>query len=283
MKSIKIIFVLVLIFLFCLPAICEKRVKRMPMKELTDIESPNYVPYPYPKNRTEVIADLMYYIKRYCVNPDDGSYSVYTGGGGVPVSEKILVDLLSPRSPYEIGKIFKVKNRIAQFPDGYSWIILVMDRDGNVTMRIAMHATGLLAMYGAIVDGDLINSPPKQRERLERHRRLITEEDVKNILSEILDHYIDPNEIKKVERIAFFSSLGDLLDPIWEIKMADGTIYYYSQNRDMLYGVDKKVKWKKNEKGYRPDKRSLVPNSNHLADTLNDELLALKEIHRKNK
>jgi hypothetical protein len=37
------------------------------MKELTDPTSPSYVPYPYPKNREEIIADFKYYCENFCL------------------------------------------------------------------------------------------------------------------------------------------------------------------------------------------------------------------------
>lgn len=281
MKSIKFIAVLVLIFLFCLPATGEKRAKRMPMKELTDPKSHNYVPYPYPKNRTEIIADLMHYIKRHVVRSGDGSYESYIDVGDGSDPDGILMDLLNPQSDYKIGEIFKVKNHIAEIPDNYSWLIIIMHRDGNVALRFAMHATGLMSMYGAEVAVDSFAISPKRRAINERRRKVITEADVRNIVSEASVGFGDNNEIKEVQLTAYLCRMAYLKYPIWKIKMADGTVYYYAQNWDMLFSVDKKITWKRKKEGYRPDKRALVPRSSlYLADTLNDELVVLKEICR---
>jgi hypothetical protein len=61
MKSLKCIALGFLIALLCFAAYAEKRKPRLKMKELTDPNSPNYVPYPYPKNRKEIIEDLKYH------------------------------------------------------------------------------------------------------------------------------------------------------------------------------------------------------------------------------
>jgi len=281
MKSIKFIAVLVLIFLFCLPAMGEKRAKRMEMKELTDPKSHHYVPYPYPKNRTEIIADLVHYIKRYVIGTDEGSYEASIDIGVGPDPDKILVDLLNPQPAYKIAEIFKVKNRIAQIPDDYSWIIIIKDGDGNVVLRFAMFANGLMAIYGPEIMDDSGVASPELRAIHERRRKVVTEADVRNILVESPLRSTDQNEIKKVQLTSFHCQMANFQYPIWEIKMADGTVYYYSQNRDMLFSVDNRIKWAKKKEGYRPDSTALVPRSSlYLADTLNDELVVLKEIPR---
>jgi hypothetical protein len=285
MKSIKIIAVLTLIFLFCLPSMGEKRSdKRIKMKELTDPTSPNYVPYPYPKNRMEIIDDLIHYIKKHIIGTDEGSYEARIDTGVGPDPDKILVDLLNPQPNYRIGEIFKVKNRMAPVPDDYSWLIIIKNWDGKVVLRFAMFANGLMAMYGPeSMDDSGVTSAELLAIR-ERRRKVVTEANVRNILAESPLQITDQNEIKKVQLTIFHCQLANFLFPIWEIKMADGTVYYYNQNRDKLFSVDKRIKWAKKKEGYRPDRRALVPHSSlYLADTLNDELIVLKEIGRNKK
>jgi hypothetical protein len=278
--TVVVVFIVVhiMIVLFCLPAFGEKRVKPQPLKELTDPKSQNYVPNPYPKNRAEIIEDLLYYTRKYCAN----SKSIMLGENEDP-TDLILLDLLEPQPTYEIGVIFKVKNRIAEFPDNYSWLIMVMDRDRNVALRVAMQATGLLAAFSPMVNIDRFISSTEQRERLEWSRKPVTEEDVINFLSEALGRSVQSHEVKKIEQVAHLCAMGFLLDPVWELQMVDGTMYLYNQDRDMIYILEKKVSWKKDKRGFRPSQKTLVTHSNYLADTLNDELVILKEIPRKKK
>ncbi|UCH98426.1 MAG: hypothetical protein JSV88_16715 [Candidatus Aminicenantes bacterium] len=275
MNSKKFIAVLVLIFLLCLSVTGEKRRDKKSMNELTDPKSPSYVPYPYPKNREEIIADLKYYVEKYC----DMENVTYVGTP--PITDIMLNKLFEPQSSYKIWKIIKVKNRIAQLADNYTWLILVMDRDGNTPLRVALLASGLFAECGAIGENDLKTSSQKRRKKLLRILKAKTDEDVKNILSESLGRFIDDNEIKKMERVSYSSPLGTFIYPLWKIKMADGTIYFYNENRDMIYSIDKKIPWKKNKQGYRPYTLSLVPHRDYLPDTIDDELVVLKKIPRK--
>ena len=279
MKSIKFITVLFLIFLFCFPAAGEKRPKRKSMQELKDPNSPSYVPVPYPKNREEIIKDLYYYIEKYC-KPNEGEYESYAKGF-IPMTEIVLTNLLEPQPKYSIGDIIKVKNRIAELADTYTWLILIMDGDGNIALRAAMLESGLMAQCGAIRDSVLNQAPPESRQKMESFRKLIKSKDVKNILSESLGYTIEDKEIKKMERIAYFSTLGEFLTPIWEIKMADGTIYYYSKRQDMIYRIEKKLPWKKSSNGLRKGRAEMAQNRAYLPDTINDEFVILTEIPRK--
>jgi hypothetical protein len=272
MKATKYIAVLILIFSICFPAYGEKRVKPKPMKELTEPKSPSFVPYPYPKNREEIIADLKHYVEKYCNDTE----SVWIGE--VPSTEIVLKNLLEPSSIYKIGKIIKVKNRSHKESHDYSWLIYIMDLEGKVIMRAALDAYGLYIMGGALREQDLESVPnPKDREKLKRSWKLLTDEDIRNILSDSLGRSIGDHEIKKMSRVAYYSKLGDFLCPLWEIEMADGKIYYYSMNGDMIYNIEKKISWKKYNNGYRtPPGLLLEPNQDYLPDTINDELVVLK-------
>ncbi|UCH98425.1 MAG: hypothetical protein JSV88_16710 [Candidatus Aminicenantes bacterium] len=275
MNSKKFIVVLALVFLLSLPITGEKRRDKKSMKELTDPSSPSYVPYPYPKNRKEIIADLKYYVEKYC----DMENVIYVGTP--PITDIMLNKLFEPQSSYRIWKIIKVKNRIAQLADNYTWLILVMDRDGNIPLRVALKASGLWVESGAIGENDLKTSSPGQRMKLKRLMKSKTDEDVKNVLSESLGRFIDNKEIKKMERVAYSSPLGCYLFPVRKTKMVDGTIYYYSEIQDVIYSIDKKIPWKKDKQGFRPYTLSLVPHRDYLPDTIDDELVVLKKIPRK--
>jgi hypothetical protein len=278
MVKAKHLIVIVLVLGLFNITFADKRPKQKAIKELTDPKSPSYVPFPYPKKRGEIIANLEYYADKYC-NDDPEKWI-----GEVPATEIVLKNLLEPQPIYTIGKIIKVKNRCDRIPHDYSWLIHIMDSDDKIAMQVAMDAYGLFIEGAAIRTEDLERmNNPKYREKMKRYRNLLTDEDIKNILSESVGRFINSNEIKKIERVAFFSPLGGFLDPLWEIKMSNGAIYYYSINREMIYGIDKKIKWKKDKNGYRVHKSTLVPHMDYLPDSINDELIVLKKIPRKTK
>ncbi|HLP45799.1 MAG TPA: hypothetical protein VK469_07635, partial [Candidatus Kapabacteria bacterium] len=238
-----------------------------------------YVPYPYPKNREEIIADFKYYCENFC-GPKKGYKEAFIRGY-VDITDKISLDLLEPHPEYQIGEIFKVKNRIAGLADDYTWLIMIMNRNGQIAMRVALKASGLLIGAGAIGEQDIAAASPEERRRFARLMIVITDQDVKYNLSKSIGNTFSGKEIMKIERVAYPSSIGDYLCPVWEIRMANGILYYYSELRDMIYGIDKKIPWKKNNQGYRPDKMSLVTHRDYLPDMIADELVILKKIPRK--
>ncbi|MCP4147046.1 MAG: hypothetical protein GY757_04775 [bacterium] len=280
MKSIKYIIALFLIIHFCFPLCGEKRMARKSMAELTDPYSPSYVPFPYPKNRQEILADLKYYIVTYCsgTNPEIETASLDSS----PSSNDIISrGIIKPNPRYKIDKILKIKNRIASYPDDYHWLIHIMDENGNIAMATSYTASGLFMGSGAIVDNELKSCTPKRRNKLERLRKLHSDDDIIHILSESIGSAFNENDIKKMDRVAYSHSIGDHLDPLWEVEMTDGTMFYYSIMRDMVYSIDRKITWGKNKLGYREFNSSMVPHRDFLPDTVGDQLIILKKIPRK--
>ncbi len=276
MKFMKFFIVLTLIIFLCIPVIGEKRKARRPMKELTDPSSPSYVPYPYAKKREKIIANLKYYITR----PSMGRKKTFIDGE-IPEIDLILENLFGDQPNYEIGEIIKVKNRIAACPNDYTWLILIMDQEGKVAARVAMHAEGLFSGTVATTEANTLKASPDIRARLRRTRPLKKKNDVHMRFNQSLNREISGEEIKKMERVVFISRLCDFLFPLWEIKLSNGKTYFYSTSKDTLYEVENKVPWGKTKKGSRESWRPLVPpGRNILFETLNDQLVILKKIDR---
>jgi hypothetical protein len=276
MNALKLMVIFLLISLLCLPASAEKRIPRKSMKELSDPGSPSYVPYPYPKNRAEIIEDMKYYYSDVFDESQDSF------GGVISITDKIIFDLFKKNSKYKIGEIVKVKNREETLPDDYSWLVYILDEKGDAIMRVSLMASGLAMESGAIDKNEFYKYPPKTIEFQKRLLKVLTEKKVKESLSSALGYPVDDKLFKKMERIGFFTTVGSFNTPLWEITMTDGTIYYYSEIRDMIYSIIEKIPWKKDNRGFRPDKRSLVPRKNYLPDTLNDELVVLDVVTSKN-
>jgi hypothetical protein len=256
----KYLSIVIISLCLCSGAVGEERRKPIPMKELTDPYSRFYVPYPYPKTRKEIIANLEAQI--------NANYALQKKKKRkIPKSKNSLSNILAGKSDYRIGKIVKVKNRKANIPYDYSWLIFVVDKDDKVFLRITMEASGIQTGNASI---GLCN--PEERGYK-------TEKEVIFILSNCIERPLNENDIKKIERVAFSSILGDQSAPLWEVVLSDGSTYYYSIIMDSVYRLEKKVTWRKDETGNREDPRNFVPITNeYLIDTLNDEVLILKKL-----
>lgn len=279
MKTNKLIAVII-IFLFAVPLLNgEKRAKRKEMKELTNPDSPSYVPIPYPKDRKEIIADFRYYATKYSSTDEKTAY--IDGDGNKPINDQVLEDLFKPNSQYKIGKILKVRNRFSKSPDEYSWLIHILEKDGSVIMKAAMHESGLYIGDGVIREQDVFNASEKGRKRLKRARLFIDKKDIESILLERLGDSIKQSQLKKLELVVFPSPKADFTDPIWELELTDGRIYYYQQCDDILYSVEKRIPWKKSFEGTRQSPIALIGHYDFLPDTVGDEIIVLKTVARK--
>ncbi len=276
MKHTKYIISFLIIILCTFPLIAEKRKARLPMKELTDPNSPSFVPIPYPKNRKEIFVDFKYYVKTYCV---EGKF-IEKRIDNSPSTRKIVSrELLKPDSKYRFGEVIKVKNRREMSCDDYYWLIPIYDKKGDVVMRLEMLASGLFASAATLCK----TSSPKMLKRQEKFRKVLKEDDVREILFKALGNSANKNDIKSMERLASYPGLGDSLKPLWEITMNSGKIYYYSIVKNRVYDINKRVSWKKDKRGGRPLSSSIVPDSRieYLTDTISDEIIFLKEVTEK--
>jgi hypothetical protein len=276
MKTMKYFTVLILVLSLCQISVAEKRVKPKPLEELSDPSSPSYVPYPYPKNRKEIIEDLKYAINRLFVDAQE-EYIV----GRTPKIKEILIQLLKENSHYKIGKILKVMNKNQRMAHDYTWLILIRGKNGEIAARVAMKAEGLFSTAAPTAKG-----AEYFRKKYPNSKRgpqfLKTEDDVYISLSEAIGSPVSKNNIKKVERIAFQSDLGAILAPMFVIKMKTGEIYYYSVKTDEIYYIEEKISWKKDKNGIKQSPYELVPfNKKYVPDSINDEILVLKALKKK--
>jgi hypothetical protein len=276
MKILKIITVFVLSFMVCIPVSGGDRKAKKSMKELTDKNSPSYVPHPYPKTRTEIIGNIKYYYIDLHVNLK----SSYVGG--TPIYKEITFELFNSDSRYKFGKIVKVKNRSEKFANDYSWLIYVLDEEGDAVMRIAQKASGLV--IGSSISDKKSLSRLSATHQLAQRRlyKVLEENDVKQYLYDALGETEINNKIKKIERLGCNCSLAEYDTPLWEIVMKNGTTYYYSEVRDVVYSVEKKNPWKKGKYGRRWIKHRQLSNKNYIPDSINDQLIFLTPMPNNN-
>lgn len=276
MKLVKYSIILVLVCCLFQTAFGEKRVKPRAMKELTDPASPSYVPIPYPKNKEEITIDLKYAIKKVFASGNKRAYL----GGKTPEIRTTMLKLLDENSGYNVGETVKVKNRNNRFAHDYGWLIMVRDENGENVARVSMSAAGHLGQmmgtrHGATVYKDF---PPSARRG---PQYLKSKDEVVAILADALGHAFTESKIKRMDRVAYQSPLSGLVAPMWEIKLHNGSMYYYSVKMDTVYELAERKPWKKNKKGYRDSVRSLIPDTNDfLSDRISDELLVLKKLKK---
>lgn len=137
----KALFTVLLISIFFSFGIAKKRINgdlgKVSMEELTDPQSPSYTPYPYPQTRHEIIEDLKYAIS-YLKGPRTRSY-----GQEKTAAMKSLPKLLKNDPDVKIGQVIKLKNRIKEYHDDYSFIIIITDKEKKPLARVALCANGL--------------------------------------------------------------------------------------------------------------------------------------------
>lgn len=277
MKIFRLLTMVILFSILFQPIFGEKRIKARTMEELSDISSPSYVPNPYPKNRSEIIEDLKYAIKKIFTNKE-GNYF----GGKTPIVKELLLNLLEKKSSYQIDDIIKVENHCSELADDYTWLIIVRNKQ-EVAVRIVLNANGLFNTASATQRSKefFIKKYPGQKRG---PHYLVNEEDVISALSSLPGKQIAQGEIKKVKRIVFRSRISTLLAPMWEITLSDGSYLYYSEITDSVYTVERKMTWKKKgERGERENLWKLVtPSEEFVCDTIEDEILVFKKLARGN-
>ena len=264
-KYLVILFLVTCLFQFQ-PVSAKNRRKPVPMNQLTDPSSPSYVPYPYPKNRKEIIADLLYAIdKVHRLRP--GQYIA----GRRPKTIDIYLNLLEKNPVYRVGKIIKVKNRRHSLAHDHIWLILIENLEGQNVAAEALHKNGLLIGGSAIL--------PEHDHNIQK-----SENEALTIVSEFIGKPIDFKQIKRMERMSFGpGSIGGFTTPAWEIELKNGNVFFYTTNRGMVYGIKEKKKWKIKSDGHYEPYRQLIPQDadGFLFETLSDQIIILKKYKRK--
>ena len=259
----KLWTIIIIIICFIQTSFGEERRKPIPIKQLTEHSSPFYVPHPYPKTREEIMVNLKFQVKRENEYHQSRRKKLKTTR---EKNQTSLLDILEGKTSSRVGKIIKVKNRKTTMDHDYNWYILVMDKNDEITLLLNMKANGI---YNGSTSA-----------RWTSKGLLISSADILKILSKKIGKPINEKEIKQLEPVLFdwSSSIGKLL-PIWEIILNNNTIYYYCFSQEKVFQIDKRVPYKKVNNGFFDDPRYLVPNGcNYLVDTVNDEILVLKEL-----
>ncbi|MFH2108324.1 MAG: hypothetical protein ABII93_06625 [Chrysiogenia bacterium] len=232
-----------------------ERKKSLPLKELQYPKSPSYVPFPYPKSRDEIIADLKYAIK---LHHEPGI------GDKKDERDRILLKLLEENSGVSIAEIEKVMNRTSIYPDEFSYFIALKDNDGNEVARLSLMASGLYS-GGVVTASKKIKFKESFRIKKETLRGLSI--------------FVNPSEVKKMERIFMGNNLAPYpFSPTWEIVTKDNSIYYLDYN-NYFYKLRNEIRDVK-KKGLTYKQYTSSKDERVVYDSLNDKILFLEKLKK---
>jgi len=192
-----------------------KHDKPDPQRELQNSGSERTVPFPYPKNRAEIIADFKQAVKKnhspgWAWLPEGAVPNPFSKGHQPDYGERLLLKVLEENSGTRVTGIEKVANRTSSIDGDFLFQIVVQDREEHVVACWAMTARGEDFGGGLAAEGRFLPSPKTRALALKSFARVRK-----------------PGEVKTLERIF----MGNLLAPYpfaptWELVTGEGATYY---------------------------------------------------------
>ena len=268
MKILKYIILTVIVIACCWTVQAEEK-DRLPrwlsMDNITNPESPSYIPIPFPKTKAEITEDLMFQLEK--MYSQESSWEIRSRN-----TKNLLYELVKNNPDVKILDIVKIKNRMDAFPSGYSYVIVIKDTKNKFVSRLGMMACGLIACW---------QSPSEKNTG----RELLTDDEVLKRLSKYHGAANQKENVKKIERVAYDITYAPPSHPVYEITMKDGATYFVNH----LDHVFKKI----SEKVVTGDKRSaLIAENNKIKtdkakqqrgdrnflDAINNKIIYLKRL-----
>ena len=143
-------------------------------------------------------------------------------------------------------------------------MITLTDQSGSSIGRVAMDACGLIRCTAKPYNSVKIK-PLKNREEI----------------LDNLSNYINNSGTKKIikfmERIAFRSSIGNVLFPVWEVVLDDDSTYYVDYH-SKVYMLSKKEKFSRNTDLSLLQRKRADQIERVVVHSVNDEILYLKPL-----
>lgn len=237
-----------------LPLLAEKKVSPIPLKDLTDPNSPSYVPYPYPKTEFEIFEDFKYAIKIHFGAREGKRTSVLSAYKDDIDRQKIILGLLGDKPSLKIIDIIKVQDLIVTSPSRYIFLLPIADDKGEVVAVGQLNDSGLLG--GVAFYSEEVKFKPFK-----------TEKQVEEILTQALGSI----RINKMERIRVHSTISTPGMPIW--KITTPAEIFYVDYFDNVYSIESEIFW---------TTKMIFPDPEHkkisIQDPLNDKVIFLKKI-----
>lgn len=253
MRSIKILHIVsISLLVIFLPVHAEKKRPPLPLKELTNPNSPSYVPYPYPKTEFEIIEDFKYAVRVH-FSPEEGKHTSIVPGH--PDYSELMLQLLGDYPSLKIIQIIKVKDLVASSSSQHYFLLQAVDKKGKVVAVGRLLESGLLGGVAFYSEKDTFK-PYK------------TENQVKKMLSAY-----GPINTNKMELVDICSTISSPYAPLWKISTPDGILFV--DHHDNVYFAEGEICWTKRDAYPDPEhKKTLV------LDTLNDKAIFLRKINK---
>lgn len=194
--------------------------KPLPTKETQDLKSEDYVLFPYPKARAEIVADFKHAVKKnhslgWTWLPAGALPNPSSKGHQPDYGEGLLLKVLEENSGTRVTGIEKVANRTNSVAGDFLFQIVVQDRKEHVVACWALNARGE-SFGGVMASKERFLSPPTSRaEALKAFARVRK-----------------PFEVKTLRRVFMANRLAPYpWSPTWELVTGDGATYYLAPNR----------------------------------------------------
>lgn len=233
----------------------KKKPPQLPLKELTNPNSPSYVPYPYPKTDFEIIEDFRYAVKIHFSLKEGKRTSIING---YPDYSKLMLDLLGDKPILEVTEIIKVKDLVETSPSDYYFLLQIVNKEGEVLAVGSIEECGLMA-------GVTFYS------KKNKFKPFKTEKKVKEMLYNALNH--TNIEINEIERIALHSTVCSPYAPLFKIKSSKGT--FFVDHNDNVYSIESEIPWSKKNGYPDPEHKRIL-----ILDSLNEKALFLKKVNK---
>ena len=204
-----------------------EREKSSEMKKSLDPKSEDYVPFPYPKTRAEIVADFKHAVKKshspgWAWLPEGALPNPFSKGRQPDYGEGLLLKVLEENSGTRVTGIEKVAKRTSAIAGDFLFQIVVQDREEHVVACWAMTARGE-SFGGVLASKERFLSPPTSRaEALKAFARVRK-----------------PFQVKTLMRVFMANELAPYpWSPTWELITGDGATYYLDSN-GALYRLQK--------------------------------------------
>jgi hypothetical protein len=191
----NVISIAILIFISISGFVFAQRVRpaRYTLKDLSDPNSPSFVPYPFPKNDFEILEDFKYSIKKMRLYEEPG-YDIF----------------LLERKDVSVDRIFKVEQKCMDFPHDYYYLFQVR-QNGEIVGEQAVDE------FGLVMTGTLFETPEEKSWAKTYKDR--------NDVETLVDKALGGNKIKKMDLVYRISDICKVLCPMWEVETDEGRYF----------------------------------------------------------
>ncbi len=209
------ILIIVTLTILMSPVMAKKRmdgrIGRSDDHELRDKWSPSHVPYPYPQTRKEIIDDLKYAV-RYMYGNRINSLRKSKG-----TLDMVFLKLMEDSSDIKIGRIIKIKNKIKNYYDDYSFLISINGKDGELFLQVSLYANGQIVGAAPSSPGYPLYPVRSKKEVMDFMEKQLhlKEKSIKIVRAE------------PILARATLPTYCSFAPPIWEMETSDGELYFF--------------------------------------------------------